>query len=144
MGTNQIKAAPDSVKRQVQDFLATPDNLKAWCNNVVEGVRSGDKQAMTTYGKSLSILGGDADVALHLLCTKELGVSIEEARRRIEIAGSVEGVDEAGAVTMMEQCVRDWYASRGKRVVIMDMDARVGEMQPQAAADGRPVDGEVP
>lgn len=94
--------------------------LGVWCEHVVEGVRRNERNANNLFARAMGIAGAQVEVNLHMLATRELGMSIDEARRKISMVASVEGIDEVGAISIMEQHVREFYRSRGKRIVVLD------------------------
>lgn len=118
----RLAEIPPSAHEQVKAALMPA--LKSWCARVCEGVENGERTAMNLWARAIGVVGADVEVNIALLVTKELGVSsIEEAKRKMAMLASVEGIDEDSAMSAMEQHVRFWYAARGKRLVIVsDVD----------------------
>lgn len=99
--------------------------LARWCQNVIDGVDKNERNAMNLFAKAMRIAGAEYEININVLAAKELGMPLAMAKRRLGMVTMVEGIDEDGAVSIMEQHVRAWYAQRGKRVVIVDDAAEV-------------------
>lgn len=100
--------------------------LKRWCERTCEGVEHGERTAMNNYARAMGMIGGDVIINLNLQAMKELGCTMDEARRLIGMAKSVEGIDHDGAVSIMEGHVRKWYADRGQRLLVVKDSEAVG------------------
>ena len=115
------KAMPDipPSDRDAAKEILRP-GLERWCRNVLEGLEKGNRTSMHLFAKAMDLVGADVELNINLLMTRELGVTLLEARRKLAMVDSVEGIGEDEAVTAMEVRVREWYAARGKRLVVMD------------------------
>ena len=115
------RAMPDiapSVHDQVKAALLPV--LADWCRHVCEGVRNGERNGMNLWAKAMGVVGADVEINVGLMLTRELGVgTIEEAKRKLNMVSSIEGIDRDSAMSIMEVELRAWYAERGKRLLIM-------------------------
>jgi hypothetical protein len=106
-------SARDTVQAKLRPALAR------WCDNVIAGVERNERNAMTLYAKAMGVVGADYEVNINVLASKELGMSIDQAKRKLGMVTMVEGIDLDGAVSMMELHVRDYYRARGMKVLIV-------------------------
>jgi hypothetical protein len=97
--------------------------LGTWCDNILKGVDKNERNAMNLYGRLMGLVGAEYELNINVLASKELGMSIDQAKRKLGMVTMVEGIDLDGAVSMMELHVREYYRARGKRVVILDEEA---------------------
>ena len=75
--------------------------------------------AMNLYGRLMGLVGAEYELNINVLASKELGMSIDQAKRKLGMVTMVEGIDLDGAVSMMELHVRDYYRARGMKVLIV-------------------------
>jgi len=93
--------------------------LGTWCDNILKGVDKNERNAMNLYGRLMGLVGAEYELNINVLASKELGMSIDQAKRKLGMVTMVEGIDLDGAVSMMELHVRDYYRARGMKVLIV-------------------------
>jgi hypothetical protein len=107
---------PESDHERVKGLLRPA--LAHWCNRVCEGVKRGERNAMNNWARAMGVAGAQIEITIAM--QRELGMGIDQARRLIESASSVDGISDLDALAMMEHHLREHYRRQGKIIMIVD------------------------
>jgi hypothetical protein len=99
--------------------MVTPADLRTFYEQLMAGVAVRDRTCMRTFAEALKLVNSNTDQVLAFLVGFGLR-SPADLERVIRESRLAEGLDEDGMALRSERFLRDYYAVRGKRLVVLD------------------------
>ena len=101
--------------------------LGNFAKRMLEGIAVSppDRTAMNLYPRIMKMIGADVEINVAIVLQRELGVGLSEAKRMLAMVQSVDGISYDDAMTSAEIALREFYAAKGYRLMVVKEDEAV-------------------